>query len=589
VNDDDDFASDDFSPEPPADDPDAAAEKLLADCATEHETDIGNGRRFRRRFGDLAREYAGAASHIAINVAHIGWHVYDGTRWKEDEDGAMIRPLVHRMAEAIRKEAMVIEASEEERAVIDAGEVAAAALEAMKSSKRKSLPDAKRQAEIKDLEAVVKAAEQVIDMVAGRRASRRRHAKSTAGSSKLSNALQEAQAYVSKTVGQLNANRYCVNCLSGTIDFVQVEIEDEESDPDDPRFRSEWRAVLREHRQEDYITKLAPVEWSPDKAPEMKEFKRFLMKLQPDPEMRAFLKRFCGYLLTGLTVEQVVLFFYGAGRNGKSTFVDLLCYILGDYAVTLSIDSFSGDNKRGGGEATPDLARLPGARLVAASEPEANVKLKDALIKTLTGGERIPVRRLHKDFFEVDPYFKIILSGNHKPRIDDDSDGIWRRVLLVPWLIQIPPSEIDRGLSQKLRAEAAGVFAWMIDGAVEYLNQGLGVPGAVRAASEEYRQESDAIGTFIRMACTVTGMDGDQETPLDLFMAYEKFADAEGLFKFNRATFERRFAKAADRAFEGSDGLMHQFARVRSNGKTTYRGIRVRPDWIPTHGGGDER
>ncbi|MBX8803469.1 hypothetical protein HBA92_22455, partial [Ochrobactrum sp. MR28] len=113
-----------------------------------------------------------------------------------------------------------------------------------------------------------------------------------------------------------------------------------------------------------------------------------------------------------------LVFFYGAGRNGKSTFVDLICEILGDYAVTLSIDSFAGESKRGGSEATPDLARLPGARLVAASEPEMGVKLKDALIKTLTGGEKIAVRRLHQDFIELVPQFKIILSGNHKPRID---------------------------------------------------------------------------------------------------------------------------------------------------------------------------
>jgi len=168
------------------------------------------------------------------------------------------------------------------------------------------------------------------------------------------------------------------------------------------------------------------------------------------------------------------------------------------------------------------------------------VKLKDALIKLLTGGEKIPVRRLHKDFFEVDPQFKIVLSGNHKPRIDDDSDGIWRRVLLVPWDVQIPKDQVDRMLPAKLRREADAVFAWMVEGAIEYLNEGLSIPEAVRAASQEYREESDPIGTFIRVACVVTGETDASEKPLDLFMAYERFADAEGVFKPSRSASPRR-------------------------------------------------
>jgi putative DNA primase/helicase len=561
-------------------------EHLLMLCAAEPETDIGNGRRFRLRFGDLADKFAdrlaGAASKIAICVANIGWHVFDGTRWKEDEDGSLIRPLAHRTAEAIRKECALIDGTADEQGVIQAGILAAQTLDRMKDGKP-SLPDPDRAREKRDLEDTVKMAEATVRAIDDRRAARARHAKSAAGSSKLTNLLGEAAPYIPAKVQDMNGNRLCVNCLSGTIDFVREE--DEESDPQDPRYR--WRAELREHRQSDMITKLANVNWSPDAKPDAPEFFKFLHKTQPDPLVRAFLKRFCGYLLTGLTVEQVILFFYGAGRNGKSTFVDLLCHIMDDYAVTLSIDSFAGDNKRGGGEATPDLARLPGARLVAASEPEANVKLKDALIKTLTGGEKIPVRRLHKDFFEVDPHFKIILSGNHKPRIDDDSDGIWRRVLLVPWTVQIPKNEIDRLLPQKLRAEADGVFAWMVEGALEYLAGGLDVPALVHAASNDYRQESDAIGTFIRLACVVTGSPDDQEKPFDLFMAFEKFADAEGVFKFNRSTFEKRFAKAADRSFEDPDGQMRQFAKARSNGQTFYRGIRVRAEWRPGQGGAE--
>jgi putative DNA primase/helicase len=570
-----DLPDDDLPPPPGDEDGPTPEQGLLAACAAEPETDIGNGRRLRRRFGDLAKQHEGAASHIAICVAHIGWHVFDGKRWKEDEDGSLIRRLAHKTAEAIRQEAAIIDASEDEAAIISAGEVAANALDRMNDNKPR-LPDIARQQTIRDNEEAVRQAEELIKMIEARRGQRRRHAKSTAGSSKLNNLLAEGQPYMSAKVQDLNTERYWVNCRSGTIEFHQVK--DEEPDPDgNDRFT--WNARLRDHRQGDFITKMVEADWQDDGKPDMPEFKKFMIKVQPEATIRSFLKRFCGYLLTGLTIEQVMLFFYGVGRNGKSTFVELICFILGDYSVTLSIDSFSGDNKRGGAEATPDLARLPGARLVAASEPEAGTKLKDALIKTLTGGEKIPVRRLHKDFFEVEPHFKIVLSGNHKPRIDDDSDGIWRRLLLVPWAIQIPESEIDRALPRKLRAEADGVFAWMVEGAVEYLNHGLNVPAGVRAASNEYRQESDAIGTFIRIACHVTGMPEDKEKPLDLYHAFEKFAASEGVFAFNRSTFEKRFAKAAERSFEGPDGTMKQFARSRSNGDTFYRGIGIRLEW----------
>lgn len=560
-------------------DPEEAKGQLLLACSREPETDIGNGRRLRRRFGDLAEQHMGAASHVAIHVANIGWHIYDGRRWKEDVDESLVRRLVHRAAEAIRKEAELIEATEEELAVISAGEVASAALETFQSNKKKRLPSSDDPRWVKDQQDAIKAAEIVYGLIEDRRSARRRHAKSTAGSSKLTNMMAEAQPYVSRLVSDLNPDPLFVNCRNGTIEFRQVEVEDQESDPDDPRFVTVWKAFLRQHRQEDMITKLIEAEWQDGERPPTPEFDKFLMKVQPDAEIRHFLQRFAGYLLTGLTVEQVMLFFYGAGRNGKSTFLDLLCFILGDYAVTLSIESFSGDNKRGGGEATPDLARLPGARLVSASEPEANVKLKDALIKTLTGGEKIPVRRLHKDFFEVEPHFKIILSGNHKPRVDDDSDGIWRRLLLVPWLIQIDKSAIDKMLSSKLRKEVAGVFAWMVEGALDYLNNGLNTPKQVTAASEEYRQESDGIGTFIRLACVVTGDTNDKEEPLDLYIAFEKFAEREGVFKVTRSTFEKRFSKAAERAFEGPDGQMRQFKRHRSNGKTYYQGIVIHSDW----------
>lgn len=559
-----------------------SAEELLGECRLEPETDIGNARRLMIRHGDRI-----------LSVARVAWHGFDGRRWKEDEDGSIVRPLAQATAERIVEEAYALDASDQEKAALAAGEVARVDLKALGKPDAKWDADTTRRAEA--LTVQVERMEKAKKAISDRMSSRFRHAKSSAGTSRINNMLIEASPHCARMVGDLNRDRLALNCRNGTLRFARIE--DEESDPDDPRFV--WTARLDRHRQADYITKLVPfpappssfgsaaraatpADRSEDLAP---QFDKFLKTILPDAEIRAFLKRFFGYCLTGLTVEQCLVFFYGVGRNGKSTLLDLLVEVFGDYAVTLSIDSFAGESRRGGAEATPDLARLPGARLVSASEPEMGVKLKDALIKALTGGEKIPVRRLHQDFIEVDPQFKIILSGNHKPRIDDTSDGIWRRVHLVPFDIQIPREMVDRALPRKLRAEAEGVFAWLIEGALDYLNHGLAPPAKVMAATQDYREESDPIGTFIRSACVVTGKEEDAASPGDLFVGYSNWAGREGAAEFRQNTFSRRFPDYARKTWEGSDGKMHQFWKAKA-GTTVYRGIRVKDAFVAPKGDG---
>lgn len=535
-------------------------QELLAGCAFEPETDIGNGRRFLARYG-----------RQVIHVARIGWHGFDGCRWKEDEDGSVVRPLAQKTAEMISAEAALLTATEDEQKAIDAAK--AAKLEKGKMGRPSKDWDPDKMARWMELDDVIEEGEEARKKANGRRSARHRHAKSSAGSSKLDNMMREALPHVAMMVGDLNRDLFAVNCRSGTLRFVRAE--NEESDPDAPTFS--WDVRTDPHRPGDYISKL--VDHSHAQGAAAPVFDGFLKRVQPDPDIRAFLQRFAGYCLTGLTVEQCLVFFYGAGRNGKSTFVDLLCAILGDYAVTLSIDSFAGEHRRGGSEATPDLARLPGARLVAASEPEMGVKLKDALIKTLTGGEKIAVRRLHQDFFEVEPQFKIMLSGNHKPRIDDTSDGIWRRVYLVPWEVQIPEEEVDRDLAKKLRGEAEGVFAWMVQGAVDYLNFGLRPPEKVLAATREYREESDPIGAFLRNACIVTGREEDFSTPGDLHLGYSNWASREGAPEFKGSTFSRKLPDYTRLTWRGPDGQMKSFWKAKS-GSTLYRGIVVRDEFV---------
>ena len=226
-------------------------------------------------------------------------------------------------------------------------------------------------------------------------------------------------------------------------------------------------------------------------------FQRFLKEVQPDADLRLFLQVWSGYCLTGNTSEQKLVFNYGEGGNGKSVFIDLIARIMGPYAVSLPFASLLRDDRRRGGDATPDLARLPGARLVRASEPEKGARFAEAAIKAITGGEPITARHLNHGFFDFVPQFKLTLSGNHKPAIRGQDRGIWRRFLLVPWEVSIPDDEQDKNLPAKLWAERAGVLNWLLDGTRLWLERGLEVPDRVQAATNEYRADSDPVGRFI--------------------------------------------------------------------------------------------
>lgn len=541
------------APEPEEEALELSAEEKLAECADEPETDIGLGTRLIIRYGPILR-----------HVTHVGWHGFDGRRWLEDASGAFTRRLAHKTAVWIDDEAIRLDCSEEEQAAIEAGRIAA---EEMKALGRKAKDwDAGKLAEYEAFESLVTKMRKVQDDRAGRMSSRHSFAKSAAGTNRINNMMGEAMPYLSIDVDELNRDLFALNCRTGTLRFFR------------PGPKEKWRVRLDPHRAADNISKLAEVDFDVERSCPL--FLAFLQRIMPDPDIRGFLQRYFGYALLGLTVEQCLVFFYGVGRNGKSTLVDLIVELMGDYAVSMSIDSFAGDSRRAGAEATPDLARLPGARLVAASEPEMGVHLKDALIKSLTGGEVISVRRLHQDFFELKPQFKIVLSGNHKPVIRDDSDGIWRRVFLVPFEVQIPEEEVDPDLPRKLRGEAAGIFGWMVRGCLDYLDNGLAVPDRVRAATAEYREESDPIGAFLRNGCHITGDANDKETPLDLFAAFCLFARREGLPEFKQATFSKRLPDQTRKTWRGPDGAMHQFMKMKS-GTTIYTGIRIRDEFRP--------
>jgi putative DNA primase/helicase len=223
-------------------------------------------------------------------------------------------------------------------------------------------------------------------------------------------------------------------------------------------------------------------------------WEQFLERVIPDPDVRAFLQRAAGYSLTGTVGEHVIFLLLGGGANGKSTFVNTLRHVLGDYATVARKDLFVVTKQ---GQHDSSRVALQGARFVSAAEIERGTRLAEAEIKELTGGERITARRLYGQAYEIDPTWKLWLSANHRPHVYGTDEAMWRRIRLIEWPVTIPAGERDPELPTKLAGEAPGILNWTLDGLRQWLDIGLAEPAAVIMSTASYRAREDLVGRFL--------------------------------------------------------------------------------------------
>jgi putative DNA primase/helicase len=244
----------------------------------------------------------------------------------------------------------------------------------------------------------------------------------------------------------------------------------------------------------DYCTKIAAV-CAADPGTPHPIWDTFLTRVTAgNTELIDFLQRFLGYCITGHVDEHVLVFLYGKGANGKSVFVKTVSGIFGDYAMVAPMEMLlTGKYDRH----PTEIARLRGVRLVTASETHQGRSWDDAKIKNLTGGEKLTGRFMRGDFFDFTPTHKLLISGNHKPSLRHIDEAIRRRLLLVPFTVQIPEAERDIELAKKLEPEWPAILRWMIDGCLEWQRIGLQVPEIVRDATNEYFADQDAIGEWL--------------------------------------------------------------------------------------------
>jgi P4 family phage/plasmid primase-like protien len=280
---------------------------------------------------------------------------------------------------------------------------------------------------------------------------------------------------------------------------------------------------LRPHAAKDMITKLAPVEYAP--AARAPTWEKFLARVVPDKEARDYLQRATGYALSGAITEAAFCFLYGGGKNGKTTFLTTIQAIMGDYACEAAPDLMLRE-RHGGSRHPTEILDLMGARFVVSTEVDEDREFDEALIKRITGGDRMKGRRMGRDFIEFNPTHKLFMAGNHKPEVRGTDDGIWRRIHLVPFTVQISEAERDPRLPEKLRAEAPGVLNWLLQGYRAWREKGLAPPQVVLAAVAEYREEQDQLGQFIESRCV---LESDAWTAFsELYDAYSAWARATG-------------------------------------------------------------
>ena len=337
---------------------------------------------------------------------------------------------------------------------------------------------------------------------------------------------------------ELDADPWLFNVENGTIDLRT--------------------GTLREHRQEDRITKLAPVAFDPDAT--ALRWDAFLLEVMGgNMNLVHFVQRAVGYSLIGTTEEHVLLFLYGLGANGKSTLLSVLLDFFGDYGKQSEPDLLL--RKRSDAHPT-GVAGLQGARLVATSEIDAGRHMAEAVVKSLTGGDRITARFMKKDFFEFEPSHTIWLAANYKPVIKGTDVAIWRRIRLIPFDVVIPTENRDHDLPEKLKAELPGILAWAVRGCLEWQKDGLAAPEAVTAATKSYKDDMDVLGEFIDEHCIVE--DGAQAEFKILYEKYKDWTEAAGERKLSQKQFGQQLQ---ERGFESQ-----KHSRTR---RVTYLGIRI--------------
>lgn len=483
---------------------------------TDHEFDTGdkgNAERFIFYYEDVMRHCSSMG----------GWLIWDGRRWKQDDEGEAIRKALTIPGKIEQEEYFPIwnGLSENEQMIIQ-------------TTPKKDLPPELLRVKAQ-LDALRAQAEK---------------AKSERGVSAM---LKLAAAYLSVRPEELDADHWVINVNNGILDLRT--------------------GVLHPHDPARLMTKLAPVTYDPSAACPLWE--KSLREIFEDengntrPDELRFLQKSLGYALTGSIKEHAFFIIHGRrGRNGKGLIFNTAAKILGDYVEQINANVLLAKKFDSSGEGpSPGIAKLKGARLVLASETDRGRRLDEALIKGLTGGDPITARFLHQNEMTFEPTFKIFLQTNYAPNVDGSDQGIWDRIRKLDFLRYFSEKERDTQLPEKLLAESAGIFRWMVEGCFMWKREGLPETEGTRQAKAEFLDEVDAIPRYAQSKLWFhpTAM----VNPVDLYRDYEDWCYLESEYTHKRKEFLQRLE-----AHMARDGhLLRKNQRDPTGTRRVHKGV----------------
>ncbi|MGI8729220.1 MAG: DNA primase family protein [Solirubrobacteraceae bacterium] len=430
--------------------------------------------------------------HVLRHVPGLDWFHYSGTHWERDVDGQAMR---------LAKETV--------RSILDEANTLYAA------AARLIEPDPYENAQKK----------------AGARLA---HAKRSQNQPRLEALLTCAstEPELVLTADKLDADPWLLNTPNGTIDLRTGNV--------------------REHVADDHITKITGTTIEPMATPRWDAY--LATTFGGDIALIDCFQRRIGYTLSGDTREQVMFLAVGDGENGKTTGMEAIAAMAGDYATAADPATFT--TAASDRAARSDLARLRGARLVSGDEIDTGAQLAESLVKRLTGGDRITARFLYRDEFEFRPVMKLWLTVNRLPRVDGDDHAIWRRLQVIPFTVRI--QRPDKALPRKLRAELPGILAWAVRGCLEWQRDGLGTCGAIDHAAARYRRREDRVGLFLDECCELDATARVENGTLR--DAYQEWERARG-------------GKPATDLFDRLD--KRGFHAGKSNGQRVRKGLKL--------------
>lgn len=354
--------------------------------------------------------------------------------------------------------------------------------------------------------------------------------------------LSESQHHLPILPDEFDCHKMLLNTVNGYVDLTNGKLSED-------------------GRRELMFSQQTNVEYSDNADCPM--WKEFLQQIfLGDSDLIRFMQKALGYALTGSIEEQKLFVLFGNGRNGKSVFLDVISHVMGNYVRTMNSQSIM--VKQGSG-VNSDIARLKSARIVISSEANEGERLDEGLIKQLTGGDKIVARFLYGAEFEFSPQFKLFMATNHKPLIRGTDEGIWRRIMLIPFNLQIPKEKVDRHLTDKLKREASGILNWMVEGSMLWQSEGLEPPQSVLDQVAAYRTEMDVVTRFIEECCEVSFSNSVKTS--ELYKNYKAWCEINSEYCMSNQKFGRE--------------IMKKFNRRHTRQADVYDGLSIKTDSDP--------